>query len=265
MRAICSSSTIKGNKGVNQDRFGIDDIFVSFDSPEIACDINMPLNDDIHVAVVADGVTNSVDGGKCAEHVVKTISDAYGSGYFAHEINKEKTDELMGMVTSLIRWDLKTKEGVSGATTVSLVCFSAKRIWCYNLGDSPIYLIRDGKLKMISEEHTMGAEKERENEERGVISKLFNKNIPSEREYNSLTKCVSSSAVELDGYFVSMEFLNDDILLIASDGLFKAVKEEEILHIINNEMSAYALIQKAQENYASDDVTVTLIRKDVEK
>lgn len=266
MRAICSSSTIKGNKGVNQDRFGIDDVFASFDSPKIICNIKLPLNEEnVHIAVVADGVTNSVDGGKCAEHIVRTIADAYESGYFNSEISKEKLDELMGMAASLIRWDLKAKEEASGAATVSLVCFSAERIWCYNLGDSPIYLIRDGKMKMISEEHTVGAEKEKENEAKGFINKLLNKNIPSEREYNCLTKCVSSKAVELDGHFLPMEFLKDDILLIASDGLFKAVKEEEILRIINNEMNAYTLIQKAKENYASDDVTVTLIRKDVEK
>lgn len=266
MNAICSTSTIKGNKGENQDRFCVDDIAVSFDSPQIACETTIPLNEtDIHIVAVADGVTNSTEGGRCAELAVKTICDAYKEGYFDEGINKERFDQLMETAANSIRWEFKDYDYASAATTISISVFDKETIWCYNLGDSPIYLIRDGAFIPMFREDTLGAEKERANKGRGLLNQLFNKASPSKQEFNCLTKCVSSRVYEFDGFAASTDFQDEDVLLIASDGLFKAVSQNEIMTLMKESAGADMLTQKAEECHASDDTTVVLVRKEGDK
>lgn len=266
MKAICSTSTIKGHRGENQDRFCVDDIIVSFDSPQIACEADLPLSEtDRHIIAVADGVTNSTEGGRCAELTVKTISEFYKKGYFDKEISKERFDHLMETAARAIRWEFKDYDYTSGSTTISIVVFDKKNVWCYNLGDSPIYLIRDGAFIPMFREDTLGAEKERENNEKGLLNRLLNKNPPSQQAFNCLTKCVSSRAYTFDGFVTSADFQEKDILLIASDGLFKSVPQNEIMSLIEESAGADKLTQKAEKYHASDDTTVALIRKEGNK
>lgn len=261
MKAFCSAGTMRGNKSTNQDRFSVDDKVLSFDSPRLICDFELELNkDNLHIVAVADGVTNSLDGGKAAEIVTEKIFAAFKQGEFnnGESLNfKEKIDNMMKEVAAEIRWVFKEYESASAATTISIAILNEDTIWAYNLGDSPIFLITKGTYIPLFTEDTVGAQMVRENQKKGFIGKFFKKQEISEKDFNCLTNCISGNRYFFDGNFVTMPFLSDDILLIATDGLFKAVEKETVTADSNVDN-----IFDMAEKYADDDVTVVLIKKE---
>lgn len=269
MKGSISISTFKGNKSSNQDRFSVDAKIISHDSPRIDCELEFELDETYHVVAVADGVTNSIDGGKAAEFVVKAIYDSYEEGVLTFEDEKDDVketlkdcfDKIMDNVASMLRWEYKDFiSDVSVASTISVVMFNNKNIWAYNLGDSPILLIRENRIISLFHEDTLGAEKLRKQKERNIADRLFFKEAPpTEREFNCLTKCVSNHCYQVDGNLFTSELQDEDIILIASDGLLKAIKEDEIIGCNNSKK----LIDKTLGK-ASDNVTVAVIRKEGE-
>ena len=95
MKGSISISTFKGNKSSNQDRFSVDAKIISHDSPRIDCELEFELDETYHVVAVADGVTNSIDGGKAAEFVVKAIYDSYEEGVLTFEDEKDDVKETL--------------------------------------------------------------------------------------------------------------------------------------------------------------------------
>ncbi|MDO4485543.1 MAG: PP2C family protein-serine/threonine phosphatase [Bacillota bacterium] len=259
MKEICSVGTFKGNKNLNQDRFCVDKKIISHDSPRIDCELEFAFDEDLHVVAVADGVTNSIDGGKAAEIVIKSVYESYDEVAFSHSDIKESLDDIIDNAASMLRWEYKDYlTDVSAASTISIVVFNKNRIWAYNLGDSPILLIRNNKIIPLFHEDTLGAEKLEKQKGKNFASRLFQKESPpTEKEFNCLTKCVSNHCYSVDGNFTSVDFLEDDVILVASDGLFKVIQENEAIGVKDSK----TLIEKTV-NYASDNVTVAIIRKE---
>jgi len=156
---ISISNTI-GRRTINQDRACFDNEAYSpdNDSWEFFYTNKIQLDDTYHIAALADGVTGSFDGTKAAESVIKKIQNAYREDFFSKPCTKELLDELITAIISELRWELRAS-GRSSATTLSLVIFNASSIAAYNLGDSPIYLLRSGALIPLYVEHTVGESK----------------------------------------------------------------------------------------------------------
>ena len=71
--------------------------------------------------------------------------------------------------------------------------------------------------------------------------------------------------VEPDVYVKT--FINDDILIMTTDGLTNMIKEDEIYNIIkeNPKESYKKLVEKANENGGYDNITVIIILNNKER
>jgi len=263
VRVKYSVATIVGGKINNEDCFCINDKVGPIDTKEYYSEGVLEIADDmINVIAVFDGVTSSFHGERAANIVANTVKRAYEQFYFTN-ICKENFDKLMEVAAANIRWEFnKYCLGTSSATTISLVAFNRSTIWSYNLGDSPIYLYRNNQLMPLFREHTVGAEKMLEYKQKNFLYKIFNLRKPNGYEYNCLTKCISTNMYKADGYLTEMDFLDNDTILICSDGLLKAVEQKDITNIIAKGETATRLTQMANMNIALDNVTAILIRKE---
>lgn len=126
-----------------------------------------------------------------------------------------------------------------------------------NLGDSPIYLYSEGKLRKISKDHT--------ELQRAIDMNLADMNFEASGIHkNRLTKYLGIHSPELNPHIVAGIDLRDgDIMLLSSDGLTSMITDEEIEKLMDGEDCREIvdrLVDKALENGGKDNTTVIVIR-----
>jgi len=113
-----------------------------------------------------------------------------------------------------------------------------------NAGDSRLYRFRRGNLMQISKDHSL-------REATG------NKNIASNILINSLG---AGKDVFVDFDSVGGKILNEDILLLCSDGLSGMLTDEEMEQILNEEKenSVPKLLMEAKNKGGNDNISIII-------
>jgi protein phosphatase len=140
-------------------------------------------------------------------------------------------------------------------TTVVIVLVTPTMIITANVGDSRIYLIRDGTLESLSKDHTIVAEQV----ELGMMTEEEAATSPMR---HILTRNIGSSeTVEPDIF--EIEPSNNDRLILCSDGLTDLVSNDEILDMTGQEDNPERLcrnfIDMVLSRGAHDNTTVISI------
>lgn len=143
-------------------------------------------------------------------------------------------------------------------STAAMVYISRGIAEICNLGDSPIYLYSDGKLRKISKDHT--------ELQRALDMNLTDINFEASGIHkNRLTKYLGIRSPELNPHVVvDIELHAGDILLLSSDGLTSMVEDKEIEKTISETKDdcraiVDALVNKALDNGGRDNTTVIAI------
>ena len=138
--------------------------------------------------------------------------------------------------------------GKRSGATLALAVVSAESIFCFNLGDSRIYLWQADRLRQITNDHTAAVEGLR----RGLPL--------SEQECSDfrLTRCVGiGSSRTVEAY---PAFRLNGWLLLCSDGLTDLVDPQEMEQILRTAPqvsgAADGLVQAALRHGGGDNVTV---------
>lgn len=132
-------------------------------------------------------------------------------------------------------------------TTITALFFDRDYVYIINLGDSPAFILRNNKLKLISEKHT--------NEEFLKLSNMKNKR-PALTQFLGIPK----KEMLLEPYIAGMELQIGDLFLICSDGLTDMVPEEEIQRILAENSHTEDMVMKLLEEALScggrDNITI---------
>ena len=129
-------------------------------------------------------------------------------------------------------------------TTVATIYFYMNNAYICNVGDSRIYVVTNGILTKLSEDHVMEADLSKENSKPPLTQNL---GIPEEE-------------MKIEPYITKYKCNSGDKFLICSDGLTDMVSEQEILSILNKEKTTKQLVEelleKALENGGKDNTTI---------
>ena len=225
------------------------------------------LDDGLGLYVVADGMGGHRAGEIASQLVVKTISEyilqsknngnAEKNNRQDMTLSQEANVLLSGIQLSneVVHEASLDNEACRGmGSTVSAVYFSSGTFIVANVGDSPIYLIRDGKIKLISVIHSVLAEQaaiDPENAQR--LGREFR---------HVLTRAMGTEgSVKADIY--EIQCFKDDILVISSDGLSDKASPDEILELVNqNELdtACQKLVKLANDRGGEDNVTTIVLK-----
>jgi serine/threonine protein phosphatase PrpC len=142
-------------------------------------------------------------------------------------------------------------------TTLVVTLFFDNRVLVAHLGDSRVYLMREGKLRQVTRDHSLLQEQI----DSGLISPEQAKNA---QHKNLVTKALGidpSVEPEIHEYPTK----TGDIYLLCSDGLCDMVDDEDIgltLQALgaNLNLAAQQLVQMANDNGGRDNVSVILVR-----
>jgi len=225
------------------------------------------LDNDLGLYVVADGMGGHLAGEVASKLVVDTVWD-YVKRFEEDEDAKELEDveETLSKEANRLLSGIKlanqgvyqtaqSNESYRGmGSTLSAVYFTDKTFIVANVGDSPIYLVHDGSIELISVIHNVMAEQAAiDPNEAELLGEKFK---------HMLTRAIGVEE-EVEADICENQYFKGDILAISSDGLSDKVSPDEILDVVSNERPAKAcqtLVDLANERGGDDNITVIVLK-----
>lgn len=203
--------------------------------------------------IVADGMGGHAAGEVASEIAVDTISTVY--------YQDDSDDIVISLVRSIKRANTlihqRAAENMSrsGMGTTCVAAVMRGDMACVaNVGDSRAYLIRKGLGRQVSQDHSWVEEQVR-------AGLLTQDQARSHAQKNVITRSLGTQPdVEVDIFTEKMD--EGDTLVLCSDGLSNMVPDEELHTIVNQyvpQESVYRLVERANENGGSDNITAIVI------
>ncbi len=222
-------------------------------------------NDDLGLYLVADGMGGHNAGEVASGMVAKIVTEQLQRFFSGKDADRVPENENMSpearqlgaaihMANHAIYEQAQKNQAQKGmGSTVSAVLLTEKTMIVANVGDSPIFLLRNNDMQTLSTPHTMMAEYE-------AIAPGSSKKL-SDKFRHMITRAMGIEP-EVKPDIMEMNCLEKDIVVICSDGLSDKVKPKEIQDIISEKTpakSCKALVDLANERGGDDNITIIVI------
>lgn len=208
--------------------------------------------------VVADGMGGHTQGDRASELAVTTVREVYYQAESAdnaasliqaiRQANKFIYDE------NIARTDITDKKNGMGTTCIAAV-LQGKALIVANVGDSRVYVIHEGQIRQVSQDHSLVAQLVREGT---ITAEQANSHAQRNVIYRSLG---TEAEVEVDLFEEPVE--EGDALILCTDGLSGLVSDAEMLHIVETyeaEECVQQLIAHANAAGGPDNITAVVVR-----
>ncbi|MBV8160093.1 MAG: Stp1/IreP family PP2C-type Ser/Thr phosphatase [Acidimicrobiia bacterium] len=218
-----------------------------------------PHNEDNYLAnerlfAVADGVGGHRAGEVASQTAVETLR---------REFSEPTTDALIDAVKTANRtvWDLaETNPDQRGMgttlTALALVEDSGEEhLAIVNVGDSRAYLLQQGELEQLTEDHSLVEQLVRDGQ-------LTPEEAQVHPQRSIITRALGlDPEVEVDSWQLTP--YRGDRILLCSDGLTNEVSDEEIASTLRSvsdpQRAAHRLVEEARDHGGSDNITCVVV------
>ena len=200
--------------------------------------------------VQADGLGGH-DGGAVASRIaVETVGEVFGD-----DAPAVPPRETAGRACDLAGRRV-AQEIPGGGTTLDVVHIRDRKAVVNHIGDSRVYLFRDGELRQLTADHSLVAEEVR-------AGRLAQDAAKTDPRRNVVTRAVGGLPARPD--LIDVELERDDLLLLCSDGLSGVVDDAAVAVALQRwrrsvGRAAELLVEMAFEAGTQDNVTVVLVR-----
>lgn len=203
---------------------------------------------------VADGMGGH-SAGDVASRIIVTELATVGVAASAEDQRARVLDRIARANAEIQDYSRRKGGGTVGATVVTVVAHDDE-FSCIWAGDSRAYLLRDGRLHQLSEDHT----EVRALLLAGVLTAKDAENWPRR---HVITRAIGVSP-EADCETVTGTLQPGDSLLLCSDGLTEHMTEADLARALNARVTAQAacdgLVAETLARGARDNVTVVVVR-----
>ncbi len=186
----------------------------------------------------------------------KVLPDLHGTAHKAS--SGGTTGEMLAQAIkraneALVNHGQTTNSDLGSTVTAALVIGNVATI--VNVGDSRTYLLRDGQLEQITQDHSLVARLV----DAGVVKPEDARDHPHR---NQIHRCLGHKPnVEVDTFIQRLQV--GDVLILCSDGLWDMVLDDEIQRAIENARSPQkacdALIEAANRAGGKDNIAVIIV------
>lgn len=226
------------------------------------------VEEDNGLFVVADGMGGHAAGEIASRIAVDTVRDLLQGSLDPDEtrldrdvqdpadVLRERLRYAMNQASARIRSEAMLQPAYSGmGTTLCVLLIESDAAHIAHVGDSRIYLIRDGRISRLTRDHTVVQQEI----DAGRLTPEMARLVPHR---NYLTQSVGyHGPVEPDT--ATRPILSGDLFLLCSDGLTDPLDDPEIADICSNTHPndlAEVLVRKAIDGGGEDNVTVITVR-----
>jgi PPM family protein phosphatase len=218
---------------------------------------------DIGFAVLADGMGGHNAGEVASRIAADLVSTTFRSDLFVPEHLDARRAESFVATTiaaanSAVLATARTHPRYRGmGTTLVLVFWHNERVIYGHVGDSRLYLLREGRLERLTRDHTI------------VQEQLEQGSISAEQARHAANRNVLTRAVGIDPEVAAdvrtRAIRSGDLYLLCSDGLTDMMADDEIRSTLlacgaDVRTAAARLIELANEAGSHDNVSVILAR-----
>ena len=193
--------------------------------------------ENITVAVVCDGVGSALQGAEAAKRTTQFLVQSLKNRPLSWSMEKSIRHFIENINRVLYLESMEQYEREELVTTLTLVVIEGDRLYGANVGDSRIYLARNGQFAQLSSDHAM--------DEEGME--------------NVLTDAIGLEE-SVEPYYFENNLQAGDRILLCSDGLYNELSQEELADDLK--MGASFLVKKASKKYNDDlpdDTTAVVI------
>jgi len=236
--ALCQKGLVRDN---NEDALSVGGIILRNNVTNFTVDIS---EDGFFYLLVSDGMGGHEDGEEASEFTLNELKEKFEQ----KQIGAKSFEDDMRKMTNTISTQLNQMAAEKGqqlpmGCTLTGIVWHYGKIWLVNAGDSRTYRYRNGMLRQLTIDET----------ERGITGD------PNAEIY--LLNCIGAgqegrlTIIDMEG-----KLLEDDILLICSDGLTDMVTDEQLEEALEEGNTAADLYRLACEGGGVDNVSVILAR-----
>ncbi|MDQ2984535.1 MAG: Stp1/IreP family PP2C-type Ser/Thr phosphatase [Actinomycetota bacterium] len=202
------------------------------------------------------GVADGMGGAQAGELAASLAASALREDDGSHGSGEERVAELIQEANRRIYQRSSQDAAVSGMGTTITVALVEDGIVAFgHVGDSRAYLLREGSLEQLTDDHSLVAELVRS-------GRLSPEEAETHPQRSVITRALGTDP-DVDPDTFSIEARPGDVFMICSDGLTSMVDEDRLLaefeqHSGDLNATAKALVNAANRGGGEDNITVVL-------
>jgi protein phosphatase len=223
------------------------------------------INDELQLYVVADGMGGHAGGEYASALAVNTVEEIVTGMELPNEpeADVDPVDVIRGRLSEAVRlaghrifdWADEHPEFRGMGTTTVVLLLHQGNAFIAHVGDSRLYLVRDGGIRQVTDDHSLVAQSIRE----GLLTE---EQARFHRMRNVITRALGfDRRVEVD--LVVQAVVRGDTFVLCTDGLSGKVDDHEIRDIINAhdpQLAARHLVSAACARGGEDNISVVVVR-----
>jgi PPM family protein phosphatase len=216
-----------------------------------------PLVQDRRLVIVADGVGGHGNGDFASNLCVKIFNDELW-----HTDRKTNPAEFLEQTSILTAEQIlqKSKDDETYkncGTTVSGFLILKDKYYTLNIGDSRVYLFRNGKLKQITEDHS-------------VVNRMIKEGMITEEEakvhpkrhimFSALGQPLEQMTISVEGPY---QWHRGDLFIACTDGVHEVLNEERLVEVISATspvILADRIVDAAFDAGSTDNITCCCLK-----
>jgi protein phosphatase len=216
--------------------------------------------------LVADGMGGAAGGEVASRVAILTLLDLlirtpdwiFGTGDRLTKQVEQRLAERYRKVDAALRKEAETDPTLSGMGTTMTVARSVSDLLVIgHIGDSRAYLFREGTLHQLTKDHTIP-------QTLVDAGQMTREEAATHSLRHVLSRWLGGPATLSEGDFQHIQLVDNDRLMLCTDGLTEMVEPGTIASILGSATSAKKacdnLVKQALKNGGRDNVTVVLAR-----
>jgi protein phosphatase len=216
--------------------------------------------------LVADGMGGQAAGEVASQLAIQTLVNLFlQTPYWIMRPSEpdieqilHRMEERFRIVDATVREQAQSDPSLLGmGTTMTMAINLGVTLVLGHIGDSRVYLFRDGECHQVTRDHTLA---------QGLLELGMIKpdEVAGHRLKHSLTRAIGGSSNIADAEVQHLTLADGDRVLLCTDGLTDMVKPADIANILRDSKSSEdacrMLVDAALENGGRDNVTVVTAR-----
>ncbi|SPE50272.1 Protein serine/threonine phosphatase [Verrucomicrobia bacterium] len=195
--------------------------------------------DETVIAAMADGSGSSAAAREAAERAVQSLVNNYETRPRSWDPKKALT-EFARRINTTLHQDSLTRFGEPElVTTLSVAVVEGDRLYGLNVGDTRVYLAREGTLTRLSCDHVVGDE-----------------------GFNHVLRKAIGLAPEVEPHWFEAELKDGDVALLCSDGVYNVLDDDLLANKLRARSAARSIVSEAREHVTpetNDDLSAIVL------
>ena len=180
--------------------------------------------DETVIAVLADGAGAARDAREAATRIVNSLTTNYAARPASWTPQRALSEFTKIINHTLHHESLVRHSAPEMISTLSVAVIEGDRLFGLNVGDSRVYLSRDGRLSQLSHDHVI-----------------------NDRAFSHVLLRAIGLAPEVEPHCFETELRDGDVAFLCSDGVSNVLSDEVLSQKLTHRTAARAIVQHSRE------------------